>query len=250
MCVQSTQLTALLFQRSDHGSGSERGAEHADAPVDTCEDHGEGLPRLKGSAGKQQGVAQRRQGKGDVSWTWSSLDPQRFGLPSAKTAILDRRYWKSELMRLHSIFVKVGPELRCVQKYKTFRDKHLDVLLLDDEAILEHHRNQTRLNTGEQIVARIEFLVTDEHKMTVRLSGTRPNATAEGPHCYIFREFPRSTTQDTNATELTTQLNLLVTTRVDSNWPEERPRQSKKQIARSSFLAALMGRRSSSIKSR
>ena len=65
-------------------------------------------------------------------------------------------------------FVKVGPELRCVQKCKNSGDNILLVSTWTTKLTSKHDRSQTRLNTGEQIDAPVDFLVVNEHMLTVK----------------------------------------------------------------------------------
>ena len=77
-------------------------------------------------------------------------------------------------------FVKIGPELRCVQKCKKSRDNILKFSFWTTKLTLKHHQNQTRSNIGEHIDATLGFLVVNEHKDDCKMEvNSREGTTSE-----------------------------------------------------------------------
>ena len=75
-----------------------------------------------------------------------------------------KKCWSSAMVT----FGKVDLVLRCVQKCKKSRANILVFSVWTTQLPLKHSRSQSRLNTGEPIDAQVEYLVVDEHKVTVR----------------------------------------------------------------------------------
>ena len=87
------------------------------------------------------------------------------------TKLLDGRWVQKVLEKGHCYIREGWPEIALRAEVQELTRQHLEVFHLDAGIDLETHRNQTRLKTGEQIDARVEFLVLNKHNMTDKMKG-------------------------------------------------------------------------------